>query len=456
MPFAEKARSAARALGCLLTLSFALAPTAFAEEQSAVDPAARASRFVELLLRGPDDELDPMLTEAMRLGMGGAQREKIRAQIVGGRGALRAVGEAWMQDTVQGFRRFRVPVAFVDGEADLLVVIDGADRVAGLFPAPDDAPPKPAADTRQAPVRELEVTVGDADTGLPGTLSLPDGAGPFPAVVLVHGSGPQDRDQTLGPNKPFRDLAWGLAERGVTVLRYDKRSKARPQELVMLGKNVTVRDEVLVDVQEALRLLRGRQEVDGERIFVLGHSLGGSLVPRIAAAEPGWAGMIVLAGATLPLPEKVLAQSRTIAEGDGEVSQEEHVQLFQLEAAVRAMRAALDGKAAAPPTPLLGMPFRYLKDLESHDPPTVAASLERPILVLQGERDYQVTMADFARWQEALAESDGACLVAYEDLDHLFRPGSGPSTPADYQHFEPVAPRVIEDVAAWIGKRRCP
>ena len=117
---------------------------------------------------------------------------------------------------------------------------------------------------------------------------------------------------------------------------------------------------------------------------------------------------------------------------------------------------ALDGTAPEPAEPLLGVPFGYYRDLEAHDPPAAAAALGLPVLVLQGERDYQGTMEDFARWRAALAGKDGACLRSYEGLDHLFRHGTGPSDPASYQRPGPFAPRVLDDLAAWISSGACP
>jgi dienelactone hydrolase len=225
---------------------------------------------------------------------------------------------------------------------------------------------------------------------------------------------------------------------------------------VAAGDELTVRQEVIDDARLALRLLRGRDDVDEARVFFLGHSLGGTLLPRLAAAEPHPAGMIAMAGATLPLPEKVLTQLRYIASLDGEVTPEERDQLDGIEAAVVSLRAALEGEAPSPEGAVLGAPFGYYADLERHDPPAEAAELGLPILVLQGERDYQVTLEDFERWRQALASKPFACLVTYEGLDHLFRSGTGPSGPEDYSRQAPVEARVIDDIAGWIEERRCP
>jgi fermentation-respiration switch protein FrsA (DUF1100 family) len=163
----------------------------------------------------------------------------------------------------------------------------------------------------------------------------------------------------------------------------------------------------------------------------------------------------VLAGMTLPLPEKIVAQTRYVVALDGETSAPERERLEEIEGAVRTLRAALDGTGPDPAGPVLGAPIGYYRDLEAHDPAAEAAALGLPILVLQGERDYQVTLDDFARWKSALAGKSFACLRTYPELDHLFRTGSGASSPLDYERAQPVAPSVIEDIAVWILGRQC-
>ena len=108
--------------------------------------------------------------------------------------------------------------------------------------------------------------------------SLPNGVENAPVAILVHGSGPQDRDESFGPNRPFRDLAAGLATKGIAVLRYDKRTKRYPESFADL-KNPTVKEETVDDVSSAIEYLKYRPEIDGRRITVIGHSLGGMLAP---------------------------------------------------------------------------------------------------------------------------------------------------------------------------------
>ena len=418
------------------------------------ESTAVAVRFATLFLEGQDEQIQGMMTPEMKSGLGGGQAEQIRAVWTAQFGAVGSVGAAWNEDLVQGFRRYRVPVEFEKATRDLRVVLDGQGRVAGLFIVPHVPPPAERGDA-SPPGPELEVAVGSGETALPGTLSLPEGPGPFPGIVLVHGSGPNDRDESIGPNKPFRDIAWGLARRGVAVLRYDKRSFARKEDLLAVGQALTVQHEVIDDARAALALLRGHEQIEKDRVYLLGHSLGGTLAPRIADTSPRPAGIVILAGAVDALLEKILTQYRYIFSLDGTVSEKEQQTLDQTEAVVRSIRDALDGTAEPPDGYVLGAPFGYFKDLERHDPPAEAAALGLPTLVLQGRRDYQVTLDEFERWRSALAGKPGACLMAYEGLDHLFREGSGPPGPHDYERLAPVEPRVIDDIAAWIDDGRC-
>ena len=113
-------------------------------------------------------------------------------------------------------------------------------------------------------------------------------------MILVHGSGPHDRDETIGPNKPFRDLAHGLASQGIAVLRYEKRTKEHPIRMALSVNTITVKEETIDDAVAAFEALASQEKIDPKRIFVLGHSLGGTLLPRIGKAKDGIAGFISL------------------------------------------------------------------------------------------------------------------------------------------------------------------
>jgi len=158
---------------------------------------------------------------------------------------------------------------------------------------------------------EEDVTVGSGQWTFPATLTIPKGTGPFPAVVLVHGSGPNDRDETYGPNKAFKDIACGLASNGIVLLGYEKRTKQYPQESAAI-QNFTVQDETIDDTLAAVEVSNNSSIVSQSEIFVLGHSLGGMLAPRIALQDSKIAGLIILARATRHLEEFLLEQTRCL------------------------------------------------------------------------------------------------------------------------------------------------
>ena len=234
--------------------------------------------------------------------------------------------------------------------------------------------------------REQDVSVGAAtEWALPATLTLPTGTGPFPAVILVHGSGPNDRDETVGPNKPFQDLAWGLASQRIVVLRYDKRTRVYPGKVTELP-NFTVKEETIDDVLAAVALLRKTQQIDQRRIFVLGHSLGGMLVPRIGIADQGIAGFIVLAGATRPLEDEWVRQFEYIYGLSGQLtsSQKAEIEGYKQQAARIKQLTPADVSSKER---LLLIPPSYWLELRGYFPPEVARKLKQPMLILQGERD---------------------------------------------------------------------
>lgn len=344
-------------------------------------------------------------------------------------------------------------VQFEKGALGFRVSVDTTSgKIGGLqFVPANDAQSIPytlPAYVDQSKFEEKNVTVGTGEWQLPGTLTLPKGNGPFAAIVLVHGSGPNDRDETIGPNKPFKDLAWGLASQGIAVLRYDKRTKVYGEKMAGL-QNSTVKDETIDDAVLAVELLRQTSNIDPKRIFVVGHSLGGYLAPRIAQADTNIAGLIILAGATRPLEDAMLEQVEYIASLSG--SSVPTSTVAELKTQVEAVKALKPGDESKPP--ILNIPAAYWLDLQTYKPTELANQLTLPMLILQGERDYQVTMVDFQNWKTALSSHANVQFKSYPDLYHLFISGTGKSTPAEYQQPGHVAQTVVDDIAAWVKSK---
>ncbi|HKS97059.1 MAG TPA: alpha/beta fold hydrolase [Terriglobia bacterium] len=388
-------------------------------------------------------------------------------QVLGQVGTFKGVTGARLAEQ-QGYHIVFVTSEFEHATLDVKVVFDSSGHVAGLFFLPNAAAGQAKSGASESPesdwsppdyakpsaFHEQQVTVGGGDWQLPGTLSLPSGNGPFPAVVLVQGSGPQDEDETIGPNKPFKDLAWGLASRGIVVLRYVKRTKEYAAQMMQHPASITVQEETIDDAQAAVTVLAGRREVDPHRIFVLGHSLGGTLAPRIASEDPRVAGIIIMAGGTRPLSRVIVDQVKYIASLKGQLTDAEKAQIAAVEQTEREIESPTLKPTAI--IEVLGSPTpgSYWLDLRAYHPAQVAAGLKIPILVLQGGRDYQSTLEDFNGWKKALAGNSRVTLKIYPGLYHLFMPstspGDGLGTPADYNTPGHVSEPVMADIAQWM------
>src|SRR5579863_9444136 len=226
------------------------------------DPAAIARKALDLLLGEKYADLEQMITPAYRTPTTQADLGKLGVQIKTW-GAVEEVGKA----TVQNMGPVSIvvmPVKFATRAIDVQMSVNASGQVSAPLLRPGQTAWQPPAYVKPGSFKERAVTIGD-QWKLPGTLTVPVGAGPFPAVVLVHGYGPNDRDETVGGNKMFRDLAEGLSSRGIAVLRYEKRTKIYMAK--MAGIAYTADEEVIEDAAKAVALLRSQPEVNGSRIF---------------------------------------------------------------------------------------------------------------------------------------------------------------------------------------------
>jgi uncharacterized protein len=403
--------------------------------------AAIAERFLDHLDGGRYSDAHAMFAPAAASAVSVEQLEEIWT------GLPKTLGERVSRSAPRGEviasrNSTTVTLSFAAMALDARISTDDAQRIDGFRLVPARA----AASTVAPPagIVERETTVGER--ALPATLSLPSGDGPFPAVVLVHGSGPHGRDQSIGPNHVFRELAHGLAARGIAALRYDKRTYARPDDDI-----ATIDEETVDDAVAAIALLRADPAVDGQRVFVVGHSLGAMMAPRILERVPQAAGGVLMAAPARPLQDIVPEQIAYLIDLDGERSSAEAQALADAENAADAVRALADGAASGPL--LLGLSEQYWRSLLDYDQLAVAAGLRQPLLILQGGRDYQVTPDEFLRWQQRLGGDPRVTLHLYPRLNHLFAAGDGASRPEEYFRETPLDPAPIDDIAGWIHGR---
>lgn len=345
---------------------------------------------------------------------------------------------------------------FANSNLKVQIAFDADGRIAGMQMQP--VAPETAAEEETGAWTEVELTV-EADPAYPlgATLCLPEGGeGLPPVVVLVQGSGSSDRNEAVLQNAPFRDIAHGLAELGVATLRYDKRTFVYPECAGDSGLDIDIRAEMLDDVNAAIDLMRTDGRVDGSRIFVLGHSLGGMMVPAIAAENPDLAGAISMAGSLRRLWEIVYDQNQeVIAAYDGvELPEAQRAaldaQVAQIEADMEVFRGGIDG--LPDDALLLGVPVRYWRSLEQYAGDHFLDAIDLPLLILQGDADFQVYAdVDYPLWQEVLAGRDNVTFCLYEGLNHLMMPTQGLRDTTEYVTPSHVRADVIADIAAFVN-----
>ena len=278
---------------------------------------------------------------------------------------------------------------------------------------------------------------------LKGLLTLPEGSGPFPAVVLVHGSGSSNLDEKVGKLTPFKDIALGLARRGIASVRYDKRSYAHGLKMVLdKGHPITVREETIDDALLAARLLRSDSRIDADRVFLLGHSMG------------NFAGLILLAGTPRRLEEVLLEQTaEAVSSMKGFTRKIGQKQLAQLRQTFEGLYDLSDEEAKGKKVGG-GTTLYYFKEMGQ---PTVAEWLEKtrkPMLILQGEQDVQVKAAvDFARYRQLLGDRENVTFRLYPGLNHAFVTAVSDSIADAKKEFareRHIGPEVLDDLANWI------
>ena len=301
-----------------------------------------------------------------------------------------------------------------------------------------------------------KVVIG-AETKYPlnGILTIPDETNElFPAVVLVHGSGPSNMDEKIGNNYPFKDLAEGLSEKGIAVLRYDKRTFVYGKEMKN-DTGLSVKEETIEDAILAADFLREDSRIDSNKIFIVGHSLGGMLAPRIDAEGGDFAGVIIMGGSPRKLEEIMMDQNNDVLNS---------LNRF-LKMIAKKQIAALSSKfdniynlsdEEAKSTKVLGKYVRayYFKEMGEHPSIDYLSVLDKPVLILQGDKDFQVSVEkDFDGYKKLLGDTPNVTFKLYPNLNHLFMPsvyGEIRKAKKEYKVAQQVDHQVINDISEWI------
>lgn len=307
---------------------------------------------------------------------------------------------------------------------------------------------------------EKEVVIGEGDYALPGTLTLPQGEGPFAAVILVHGSGPHDRDSTIGGAKVFKDVAAGLAARNIATLRYEKVSKEHTFKLSAQPK-FTLKNETADDALLAAGLLAAMKEIDSARIYVAGHSQGGYAVPMMLDSDTKSLidGAILLSAPSGQLTDVMVEQQDEALKRIKELGlPEEMIAAQERSAAMIKQTAALiqnpEYSVEKLPEPFPLPPAYWWYEQRDYVPSESAKSQTAPLLILQGENDWQVSMKQYEGWKTALASRPDTEFKSYPKLNHLMTEYAGLSIGMEYGTPANVSAHVITDMADWIDRQK--
>jgi len=309
---------------------------------------------------------------------------------------------------------------------------------------------------------EKEITIGkEGKYPLKGILSLPENiSSKVPAVVLVHGSGPNDMDETIFKNKPFRDIAGYLPTKGIAVLRYNKRTHTYGKQMAKekaLGGNFTVKDETIEDAIFAASLFKDDDRIDSRQIYIAGHSLGGMLAPRIDAEGGNFAGIIILAGSPRSLGDIIISQNEDIIPQLGKILG------FIVKRQFKPIKAKIDAIGSMTEEEAKKTKFFnntsmwYLKEMENHPAADYLTAIEKPVLILHGGKDFQVTTEkDFALYQKICAGKQNVTLKLYPELNHLFMKstyGNIKDVRKEYKIPQKVDTSVLDDIADFILRK---
>lgn len=333
---------------------------------------------------------------------------------------------------------------------NFVLMFNKAEKIVGLYmPKNVSAYSKPFyVDT--AMYRESSVYMKSGSHQLAAVITIPKNTANFPMVVLVHGSGPADMDGTVGPNKPLKDIATGLANMGIGSVRYVKRTVIYPAEF---GKAFTVKEEVTDDALAAIALAKTVKGANPSQVYLFGHSLGGMLAPRIATMAPELKGIIMAAAPARTLTDIIIEQNKYAVIQAKDTTAATQKLLADAIVAINKSRLTKLGTTVKPDSLILGLPASYWVDLNAYNQVATAQKLQQRIFIIQGGNDFQVADTDFELWKTALAGKTNVALKFYPEINHLLSPQVEKGNVTQYQIPVNVSEQVVKDIASWIKQK---
>ena len=298
-------------------------------------------------------------------------------------------------------------------------------------------------------ITSTKIKIGNEPFKLNGILCMPEGVQNPPVVIMVQGSGQSDYDETVSVNKPFKDIAEGLAEHGIASIRYNKRYYQYKEAAVEKVNTLTIQEEVTDDVGQAISFVHQNEAIKNSKIYILGHSLGGMLAPFMASIYPDVSGLIIMAGTPRNLEDVILDQNKEVLKAmTDKTESEKQILIEEVEKYVTMVKNLKEGE---PSVTIFGCPSSYWISLNKIDTPKIVTELKIPIMILQGAADFQVyPEIDYKAWQNILSGQQNATFKLYNNLNHLFMKSNGKKDTTEYDIKGNVEPQVMKDVADWI------
>jgi dienelactone hydrolase len=415
--------------------------------QSVVSLMNRADQFFQTMSEGNFNEAHAFFDESVKNNISVDELKLFWLRLENGLGTYEAVEGA--KSSIQGeYYQVILTCGFSKGSQPFTFVFNKEEMLVGFFVSQKQTENEyvQASYADTSLYKEAEVKIKFAEGEMAGVFTSPKNITNFPLVIMVHGSGPADMDESVGSNKPFKDLAAGLAAEGIASIRYVKRSMVFPNTF---NKAFTVKEEVIDDAITAINLGSTLEGVNKKQIYLFGHSLGGMLAPKIANLAANLNGIILAAAPARKFADLVTEQNEYLYKASGDTSVAGKEQFLESTNEIDKTRLLKLG-SIAPDSIILGAPASYWVDLNNYDQLATAKKMKNRILVVQGERDFQVSVHDFELWKSALSTNKNASFKLYPELNHLFTPQKEKGNGSQYRIPANVDINLINDISAWI------
>jgi len=438
-----------KTLVCLALSIIFFVNSVYSEESEQI-----ALKFLNLLKQEKFLEAEKMVAEGALKYLSADKTKEFWLQLDSRYGKVVKFGTPEKQKSLKN-NIYLIKFYFANDSLNCRIVVDETQKISAMLFVPfarnySFALPNYADTTK---FYEIETTFGVPGWELPAKITIPHRPGQYPAVVLVHGSGPNDMDETIGGHKVFRDIAYGLSSNGIVVFRYEKRTREYPSKIAQDYNNLTVWEETMEDAIKAVAYLQEQDYVDPYKIYVLGHSLGGHIAPRIAQSYSGISGIIIMNGNARKLHQIVLDQYEYIFNLDGKINEYEASELKKVRHQIDLLEKGEFTDSTSRDSLLLMLPPKYWEDLTKYNPVEITKNLEIPILILAAENDYQILPLEYEIWKKNLGNRNNVSFKMFPKLNHLMVYSPKKSKPADYEQEGNVSEEVIKTIIEWIKRK---